>query len=202
MAARGLPAIAEAGPDQSAAMVASLAAAFADDPAMSWIMPDRADRQARLKRLFAVLVAEELDVGWALSSPNCEAVTLWRTADKVHAGIWDLVRSLPSYFGALGANLPRALKVSLAIEAHHPRALDYDYLHFAGVDPAFQGRGWGGTAIRAGFERAKARGCPVYLETATPENVGLYQRLGFTVTQEWDVAGGGPHFWSMLCDPR
>ena len=25
----------------------------------------------------------------------------------------------------------------------------------------------------------------------------LYQRLGFATRSEWDVAGGGPHFWTM-----
>jgi len=38
---------------------------------------------------------------------------------------------------------------------------------------------------------------PVYLEIVTPENAGLYQRLGFAVIEEWDVPRGGPHFWSM-----
>ena len=97
-------------------MIASLAAAFADDPAMSWIMPDRPQRQVKLKRIFAVLVTEELEQGWALASPGCEAVTLWRKADRVHGGIWQMLRSVPGYLGALGTSLPRALAVSTAID--------------------------------------------------------------------------------------
>ncbi len=41
------------------------------------------------------------------------------------------------------------------------------------------------------------RGVPAVLETATPSNVGLYQRLGYEVMSEWDVPKGGPHFWTM-----
>lgn len=197
-APRDRPAIGEADPSCRTALVATLARAFAEDPAMCWIMPDRTQRTARLPRLFAVLVDEEFQAGWALASPGCEAVTLWRGGEAVHAGVWDMIRGLPPYLKALGRHLPRALAVGNAIDAHHPRGLAYDYLHFAGVDPDWQGRGWGGAAIRAGLDRAAARGRGVYLETATPENVGLYQRLGFAVTAEWDVTRGGPHFWSML----
>ncbi|MEQ1498572.1 MAG: GNAT family N-acetyltransferase [Novosphingobium sp.] len=196
-APRTLPTIAEAHPAASPAMIASLARAFADDPAMTWIMPDPADRHARLPRLFAALVKEEFSAGWALSSPGSEAVTLWRSSAAVHGSLWQLVQSLPRYMGALGGNLLRGLAVSESIEKHHPQGLAYDYLHYAGVDPAFQGRGWGGAAIRAGQARAAANGRPIYLETATPENVGLYQRMGFSLREEWDAPRGGPHFWSM-----
>ena len=199
-AQRALPVIAEASPASSAEMIATLSRAFADDPAMCWIMPDPLDRRARLPKLFTALVAEEFAAGWALTSPASEAVTLWRGSDAVHGSLWQLVTALPRYVGALGGNLLRGLAVSQAIEAHHPRGKHYDYLHYAGVDPAFQGQGWGGAAIRAGLERARAKGLPVYLETATPENVGLYQRLGFAVIEEWNVPRGGPHFWSMWHD--
>lgn len=200
-APRERPPIGEAGPAQAGALVATLAAAFADDPAMSFIMPDAAERHRRLPGLFRALVADELASGWALASPESEAVTLWRHSDSVHEGLWRMVTGLPGFFGVLGRNLLRGLAVSTAIEAHHPTGMRYHYLHFAGVDPAFQGRGWGGAAIRAGQDRARAAGLPVYLETATESNVGLYRALGFRVTQEWDVPRGGPHFWSMLWEP-
>lgn len=196
-APRALPAITQASKANSAAIIATLARAFADDPAMCWIMPDPATRHARLPALFTALVAEEFADGWALTSPASEAVTLWRGSEAVHLSLWQLATALPRYWRALGGNLLRGLAVSQAIEAHHPKGQRYHYLHYAGVDPAFQGRGWGGAAIRAGQDRARAAGLPIYLETATPENVGLYQRLGFTVRQEWDVPSGGPHFWSM-----
>lgn len=199
--ARALPPIAKAAAADRAALVATLSAAFADDPAMAWIMPDRADRVRRLPRLFDLLTGEDLTEGWCLASPGCEAVTLWRAGASIHTSPWQLLRGLPGFIAALGPNLLRALAMSGAIEAHHPKDLAYDYLHFAGVDPAFQGRGWGGAAIRAGIEQARGKGRPIYLETATPENIGLYQRLGFAVTQEWDVPRGGPHFWSMLWQP-
>lgn len=200
-APRALPAIGVSDRSQRAALVGTLAEAFADDPAMCWIIPDRTRRLARLPRLFAILVEEEFRDGWVLASPGCEAATLWRSSEAIRTGIWDMIRGLPPYLGALGRDLPRALAVANAIDAHHPRTLAYDYLHFAGVLPDRQGQGWGGAAIRAGLQRAAVNERAVYLETATPQNVGLYQRLGFAVTQEWDVPGDGPHFWSMVWHP-
>lgn len=195
---RPRPDIAEQGSDQGPRIVETLSRAFADDPAMAWIMPDRADRTQRLRKLFALLVREDLNDGWCLASPGCEAVTLWRAQATTNAGLLGLLRGLPGFVAALGPNIFRALTISNAVEHHHPRGLVYDYLHFAGVDPAYQGQGWGGAAIRAGLARARQSGRPVYLETATESNVGLYQSQGFEVIEEWDVPRGGPHFWSML----
>ncbi len=200
---RQLPAIAEASSADLLGMARTLAAAFGDDPAMAWIMPDRADRLRRFERFFPLMVRGDLAAGAALTSPGCEAVTLWRPSDKVGRSPLQTLLALPSFIRALGAALPRAMAVGDAIDAHHPHGFAYSYLHFAGVDPAFQGLGWGGAAIRAGQDRARTAGLPVYLETATASNVGLYQLLGFEVTGEFDVRTrkAGPHFWSMLWRP-
>jgi ribosomal protein S18 acetylase RimI-like enzyme len=87
--------------------------------------------------------------------------------------------------------------VADAIAAHLPDGR-YHYLHFVGVKSAHQGKGWGGAIIREGLARADAEGLPTWLETATPENVPLYERLGFVTQVEWDIPKGGPHFWGMM----
>jgi ribosomal protein S18 acetylase RimI-like enzyme len=177
-------------------MVATLAAAFQNDPALSWIIPDAAERRTRLSRLFFAIVAADLKNGEALCSRNHEVVTLWRRPGFAAATLIETLQGLPGFLSALGPHILRGFRVSHAIEAHHPKGLHFAYLHCAGVIPAEQGRGWGGRAIRHGI--AQAAGLPAFLETATPGNVGLYQSLGFQIIAEWDVAGGGPHFWSML----
>ena len=193
-----LPAIVEAGAVDAPAMERTLAAAFIDDPALSWIIPDRDERLRRYPKFFAAVVRWDLDQGFALRSAGTEAVTLWRAPGRGKAGVGETLASLPGYFRALGRRLPRALAVSQAIGAHLPKSPAFLYLHYAGVAPEHQGRGLAGAAIRAGQARAAAQGLPVHLETATETNVGLYLRLGFAVTGEYNVPGGGPHFWSML----
>ena len=93
-----------------------------------------------------------------------------------------------------------ALATDAGITGHLPKGEAWMYLKMAGVHPDHQGKGLGGRAIRAGLAMAAESGVRSVLETATESNVGLYQRLGYATNSEWDVAGGGPHFWTMATD--
>ena len=177
---------------------ALLARAFAQDPAMSWIFPDPADRATRLPRLFALLFDED-SAGMRLITEGGEAATLWRGPGAAHTSTAAMIRQAWPMWRALGTAIPRALAVSNAIAQHMP-AGDFWYLHIAGCDPAAQGRGLGAAIVRAGLSRGAGR-LPVYLETATEQNLGFYRALGFSVTDQWTVPRGGPRFWSMLRQP-
>jgi ribosomal protein S18 acetylase RimI-like enzyme len=184
-----------------AVLAQTLADAFHDDPAFGFIIPNPAKRRIVYPKLFRILLKSDRKSGLVLSSPAGEAATLWRAPGKTDAPMSEMMRQVIPLIDALGLSLGRALYVSDAVEAHHPHPNDYWYLHIAGVSPSHQGKGWGGIAIREGLARAAAAGKSVLLETATPSNVPLYQRMGFVVTQEWDVAKGGPHFWTMVWEP-
>lgn len=187
--------IIELGEAHRAAAVATMAAAFHSDPAVSWIIPDPAKRARRLPLMFDWLFDDHLAHGRILGTPDCAAVTMWRLPGKVHHHdalwpplLWRLIR-------IFGSNILRGSRVGDAIGAHVPKGEDRWYLRYAGVRPENQGKGLGGLAIRAGLAQAN-RGAT--LETATPDNVGIYLRLGFAVAEEWDVPRGGPHFWTMI----
>jgi len=179
-----------------AAVAAMLGRAFANDPAMSYIFPDPRDRAKRLPRLFAILFDANTP-GMRLITGDAQAATLWQRPGTPQASTLDLLRRAVPLVRALGFALPRALRVGDALDAHGPPERHW-YLHVAGVDPTQQGKGLGGASIREGLARAAADRLPVYLETATEGNVGLYRSLGFAVTSEWHVPKGGPKFWSML----
>lgn len=188
--------IRDAGKADREAVAMTLARAFADDPATSYIFPDRADRVKRLPRMFRLIFDEDAD-GMRLVTGAGEAATLWRRPGQVDIGKLEMLGQLIPLIGAFGSALGRAMRVGDAIDAHHPPGR-YWYLHIAGVGPDHQGRGLGSASIRQGLARAAEDGLPAYLETATERNVGLYQSLGFEVTDEWCVPRGGPKFWSML----
>ncbi len=184
-----------AGGADRARVAAMLARAFADDPAMAFIFPDPAERAKRLPRLFALLFDDDAG-GMRLLTAGGEAATLWRGPGGATTGVFTMLRQAWPMWRALGFAVPRALAVSHAIGAHMPSG-DFWYLHIAGCDPAAQGRGLGAAIVRAGLERGAGR-LPAYLETATERNLGFYRALGFVVTAEWVVPGGGPRFWSMM----
>jgi GNAT superfamily N-acetyltransferase len=73
------------------------------------------------------------------------------------------------------------------------------HLDSVAVAPGLQGRGIGSALIEFGLQLAA--GTAMVLETGTPRNVPLYERLGFHVVEEADSPEGGPHVWFMRRDP-
>lgn len=182
---------------EAAGVVETLAQAFQTDPALSWILPDPDHRASALRSLFRTLVPADMRAGVALRSAGDEAAALWRAPGQAHSGTPEFLRTVLPLIATFGTALPRGLKVQGGIDAHRPKGRFW-YLHYVGVRTAHQGKGHGGRIIRAQTAVADAEGLPCWLETATPENVPLYERLGFATQVEWDVPGGGPHFWGMM----
>ncbi len=187
-------------PEEWATAAATLAAAFQSETAFSWIVPDAAKRRRMLERAFRIFTRQDLTCGAVFATPGMEAVTLWRAPGQAVDGLAETLRIGPAAMGAFGTALIRALTVQAAIKAHLPKERFW-YLHMAGCAPQHQGKGMGGAAIRAGLTRADAEQSLAWLETADAHNVPLYRSLGFEVAAEWDVAGGGPHFWGMRRPP-
>jgi ribosomal protein S18 acetylase RimI-like enzyme len=178
----------------------TLSLAFHTDPALSYILNDDAMRRQRLPILFDLLVEDDAQSGRVVHSAGHEAAALWRAPGKAESEPGPMLSELWSMLKIFGLALPRAQRVVEGIDRNRPKG-DFWYLHFVGVRPEFQGKGWGGRIIREGLARADAEGLPSWLETATPENVPLYPRLGFVIQCEWDVPKGGPHFWGMMRQP-
>lgn len=175
----------------------TLAQAFQTDPALSWILPDPAHRARALRGLFRALVPADARAGVALRATGGEAAALWRAPGQAASGTLEFLRTVIPLVASFGAALPRGLRVQAGIDAHRPKGRFW-YLHYVGVRPEHQGRGHGGRIIRAQTAVADAAALPCWLETATAANVPLYERLGFATLAEWDVPGGGPHFWGMM----
>ena len=189
--------IRSAGIDDHPALVETLAQAFQTDPALSWILPDPVHRARALRSLFRVLVPADVRAGVALRAPGDEASALWRAPGRAHSAMGEFLRTVIPLVATFGTALPRGLTVQGGIDAHRPKGRFW-YLHYVGVRPDHQGKGHGGRIIRAQTAVADVEGLPCWLETATPENVPLYERLGFVTQVEWDVPRGGPHFWGMM----
>jgi len=181
-----------------AAMVATLSEAFADDPGLSWIWPDRDRRQERLPHFFHAIVQGTMDAGVALRSAGADAVSLWRKPGRIHPDDAETRRNRSSLARAFDAGGERSQLMSATLKAHQPSGFAWWYLQFIGVRPAAQGTGCGGAAVRAGLKLACASCEPVYVEVMNPTNLGYYQHVGFETVTEFDVPDGGPHVWGMI----
>lgn len=182
-------------PEQRAGVAETLARAFQTEPAFSFMIPDAARRSRGLRRAFPAFVRGDMAHGIVYATPALEAITMWRRPGEAADGLFDTIMSAPAMLAGFGSGIGRALKIAGSIQHHLPRNPVW-YLHFAGCDPAHQGKGFGGAAIRAGLDRADADGVPAYLETADPNNVGIYRSFGFETIHRWTIVGG-PEFWGM-----
>ena len=195
---RTAPEMERASAADRAAMVASFCEAFADDPGLSWIWPERDDRLRRLPHFFKPIVSGAMANGVALRSAGAVAVSLWRTPGRIHPGGIEILRGLPSMVRAMGGGRERALRISAMLKAKQPNDFPWWYLQFIGVRPAAQRTGLGGMAIRAGLALGRTAAMPVYVEVMNPLNVGYYRHIGFETITEFDIGDGGPHVWAMI----
>jgi GNAT superfamily N-acetyltransferase len=177
-------------------VTAMLAAAFQDDPVMSFIFPDAAVRRARMPRLFAIAYDLAAATGARYMTVGGEAATLWRAPGHVQLSLREKFMLSVPWLATVGMAFERALAVSATSDVNRPIEPHW-YLDVVGCAPDSQRRGFGGAAIRAGLARADADGVASYAETANERNLDIYNALGFVVTHCWWVPDGPMH-WSML----
>lgn len=85
------------------------------------------------------------------------------------------------------------------VDKVHPNEAHF-YLEYLGVDPEYQGRGFGSSILQHLSNRADERGVGCYLENANPRNLALYQRFGFQIIGEKEIIGIPSWFmWRPPC---
>jgi GNAT superfamily N-acetyltransferase len=184
-----------------------LARAFFDDPMMTYIMPDDAQRKGILPLFMQAGTRICLPHGECYTTPgSIHGSANWLPPGKTEvdeatlasAGAVEVLGSM----GEAAAGRFGSLMEKLG-ELHHAAVPpEHWYLLILGVDPPRQGQGLGGTLIEPILRRADAERRACYLETMKPRNVTFYQKHGFEVVVEDDTADGGLHFWTMRRNPK
>lgn len=180
----------------------TLAAAFADYPWTRWVV-DPEDHVDRLEALYAIYLHVALELGQLWVGDDGAAVAAWTTSRAAAAQDELFAREgvVAKIARLSGSRIGNVLAGIDALAPHAP-VDDHWVLAAAGVDPARQGAGLGTRVIApalAGFDRD---GELAVLDTSSPANVRLYERLGFRTTAELDMPGDGPHVWLMRREPR
>lgn len=182
------------------ALARALAAAFADDPVFSWLLPDAGRRPDRLRRFFALEVGGiVLPSGTAWMSPARSGACL-----ELPPGRWRMPLRLqalhaPHFARVFGRSLPRALITITKMERLHLREPHF-YVPYVGVAPEAQGAGLGTRLLGRTCERADGGRLPTYLEATSERNAALYERLGFQHLGPFTVLGSPP-LWPMRRPP-
>ncbi|MFB8394996.1 GNAT family N-acetyltransferase [Streptomyces yangpuensis] len=193
--------IRSARPTESGAVATLLARAFAEDPVMVWMVP-AAGREARIARYFRLAQRQQ--------RPRAGAVRVAATGDGrlLAAALWSgpgcwktsAVRELAALapyarvFGFRG--MPRAGEVQNTLHEAHPDTPHW-YLPVVGTECGLQGMGVGSALLRQQLAECDRLGQPAYLESSNITNIPFYEALGFRVTGEIRLPGGGPTVWPM-----
>lgn len=137
---------------------------------------------------------------WVIDGPDgLDAVAVWTTPEST--GMGDVfARLVPRLAEIAGARADVAADTEAALALHRPSGPAW-FLATVGVRPGQQGRGLGAAVIRPGLAEADRAGHRAYLETSLPDNVRLYERLGFRVDAALDLPHGGPRTWAMTRSP-
>lgn len=188
-------------------VAATLTTAFMDNPFAVWAVPPPVERQEVLRAFFALYVADCLTRGEVhmLGEPgHSVAATLWydrrKHLDHGPEGFPDAIND------ACGKWAPRFQLIDDAFTAAYPRQPHF-YLAFAGVRPASQGRGLGGSLMKLAHEAHWIDddldgGTPSYLEATSDTARRLYERAGYQTLSMYTLPDGGPPWWAMWHPPR
>ena len=137
-----------------------------------------------------------MDQDVTYTTDRAVAAAVWELPGQWKLGIGQQLRLLPAFVRTFGRHVPRALRAQAKLESGHPEEPHY-YLPFVGVDPDWQGRGLGAAVMAPILERCDRERVPAYLDATTPRNRALYERHGFTVTEEFTLGGDSPPLWRM-----
>jgi ribosomal protein S18 acetylase RimI-like enzyme len=183
---------------REAAMV--LTEAFLDDPA--WVAigpPDERARRRLLARFFRIALFETRHWGgpaWvAIERGATAGVAVTFGAGKSFPSPGASVLEAPLFLLAGHRTSQRAMQVGAAMSRAHPHR-PHLYLWFLATHPAHQRRGVGRALMEHVLHEAAETQVPVYLETATPQNVPYYRSFGFEVTGEAPLPGRS-RMWFM-----
>lgn len=184
------------------AIAAALAAAFATDPPLSFLIPDERRREALLRRHFSASLPLYAASGAIWTAADGTAAALWVAPGGYPFRPTQELRVLPARLEVFGRWPRRGIGAQLAVDRHHPHDPPHWYLDYIGVEPAGQGRGLGSALLAPMLARCDTEGRGAYLNAGSPRSRDLYERHGFAVRSEFRLPFGGPPLWRMWRDPR
>jgi ribosomal protein S18 acetylase RimI-like enzyme len=182
----------------------TLADAFSDDPVVTWLLPKAVSRRNwRVRRLWTLTARSYLrqDKPVYLTADG-HGAALWAPPGTWVPPITDQLRDLPQMVPVFGRRVVRAAKLQSQMVTAHPKHPKHWYLYAIGTRVESQGRGLGSALLREVLDKVDEAGEPAYLESSNIRNVPLYERHGFAVVEEMQIAGGGPSMWRMWRDPQ
>lgn len=180
-----------------------LARAFRDDPTEKFAFPELGGYDPRMPHAFEFMIRMGMKYGYVYTtSPRLEGAAVWMKITTFETSLWRMLLA--------GAILPgmrmgreagqRMQTFASKLETKHQEVISdlHWYLQLLGVDPAYQGQGFGSKLLRGKLAEIDAEGLPCYVETAPDENVAMYQHFGFQTLEKYRIPETSISMWLML----
>ena len=194
-------------PDDYNEVADTMACAFMDDPLLNLVAPRDRDRMEILR------IMEREMLRYAGPQGHCHAAF-----EESGRAVGAVVVTVP---GRYPPSRWREFKIAMRVLLHprpwipplrdlrkivpYTKAMDEHHIeepHWfiwgLGVRRSHHGCGIGGRLLRIVLEHADHERSPVYLDTQTKSNVGLYERFGFSVDSIVHPSKEGPPSWGMV----
>ena len=184
-------------PDDAVRAIDTIVLAFAADPMTRWTWPNPHQYLAAMPRMARAFGGRAFAHGGALATDDDAGAALWLPpgVEPDGEGLSEVMQSTLS-----PSQLEDGAGIFEQMAAYHPHEPHW-YLPLIGVDPAYQGKGYGDALMRYALERCDREQVPAYLESTNPRNVSLYRRHGFEPLGTIQV-GSSPPLVPMLRKPR
>lgn len=181
----------------------AMADAFVDDPVWRKLFEGESDLVRKYQAFFEVPIRFCLKYGKVYAtSENFEGIISYVPGRLSNITFWRFLRC--GAFGC-GRRMGRAatkrmsdLKVLPADRAKNSEGRPYMYLMLLGVRNAHQGKGLGGSLLRAFMADCDSQNLPIYLETETEEDVRMYEHFGFRQIKKITLEKLGLPMWEMV----
>jgi ribosomal protein S18 acetylase RimI-like enzyme len=182
------PIVKTAGAADEAAAIDVLVLAFASDPVTRWTWRDPGVYLASFPAFVRAFGGKAFAHGSGDYVDGYAGAALWLPPD-VHPD----EEALSAVFAR---SVPAAIQKDAAammeqMGRYHPREPHW-YLPLVGVDPCYQGKGYGAALMRHALSRCDREGKLAYLESTNPRNITLYERHGFERLGTVQVGTGPP----------
>ena len=170
-----------------------LAKAFAEDPYVSWLYPDKAQRMAVWPQVMESIGGKAIGCGTAYVTSDNSGAALWlppEVESDVEKKIHILKNSLPQ----------SRMKVVKEIDRQYCSLMPDSspwILSIIAVDPDHQQQGIGSALLEYSIEQIGKNARELFVLSCNPNNLSLYQRFGFTLLGKLQ-ADDSPPLHSLL----
>jgi GNAT superfamily N-acetyltransferase len=188
------PTIHQAHPQDRPGVLATVVAAFAEDPGWAFLMGEEYERLA--PEFVGALFDLRAPGGNIWVSDDLATVAMWESPSGDDDEQWTRTKKAWARYVSLAGEEAheRLVAYKTALAAVCP-ADPYWYLGVLATHPARQGEGLATAVLTPVLDEADRLGIACCLETSTEENRRFYERRDFTQATEIILPGGPPTWW-------